>query len=79
MSSGFLSSSDVAGLTQVYGKKICRNGQDEKYSDLLPLMKQLPLDEQAELFIDSDIGSIATNNLCDWMEIESNINVKKEW
>ena len=40
-------------------------------------MKQLNLDEQAKLFIDSDIESITTNDLCEWMDIEGNINIKK--
>ena len=40
-------------------------------------MKQLNLDEQATLFIDSDIASITTNDLCEWMDVESKINVIK--
>ena len=53
--------------------------QDEEVADLLPLMKQLTLDEEAELFMDSDIAFATTNNLGEWMDVESNINVKKEW
>ena len=28
-------------------------------------------------FIDSDIGSVTSNSLCEWIDIGSNINVKK--
>ena len=40
-------------------------------------MKQLTLEEQAGLFIDSDITYTPANDLCEWMDIESNVNVKK--
>ena len=29
------------------------------------------------MFIDSDIASITRNDLCEWMDVESNINGKK--
>ena len=40
------------------------------------LTMQRTLDRQAEMFIDSDIASVTTHNLCEWMDIESDINVK---
>ena len=40
-------------------------------------MKQLTLDEQAKLFIDSDNSFDTTNDFCELMDIQSNINVKK--
>ena len=40
-------------------------------------MKQLTLDEQTKLFIDADIASITTNDLCEWMDVDSNINDEK--
>ena len=77
-SSGLLYVSDVADVRQLYGESIGKSSQDEEFADLLSLMKKLTLDEQEELFIDLDVSSITTNDLCEWMDIESNINVKKE-
>ena len=41
-------------------------------------MKQLALHEQAELLIDSYIERDTIVNLCECMDIESHINVKKD-
>ena len=78
-SCGIVSVSDVADLTQLSGENIGKYVQDEEEAYLCSLMKQLTLDEQAQSFIDSDIASISSNALCEWMDIGSNINVKKEW
>ena len=76
-SPGIVSGSDVAELTQIYGTNIDDSALDKKVADLLSLMKQLTLDGQAELFIDPDIAIVSTNDLCVWVDIENNINVKK--
>ena len=49
-SSRILSASDVADLTQIYGRNIGKCAQDEEVADLLSLMKQRTLDEQADFF-----------------------------
>ena len=54
-----------------------KSAQDEAVADLLSLMRQLTLDEQEKLFIGSDTASFTTNDLCEWMDVESNINVIK--
>ena len=76
-SSTILSASDVSDQTQIYDKNIGNNTQGEAFAEVLSLMKQLTLDEQAKLFIDSDFPSITTNDLCKWIDVESNINVIK--
>ena len=42
--------------------RIGGSAQDEDVSDLLSLLKELSLEEQEKLFIDSDIASITTND-----------------
>ena len=59
--------------------RIGKISQDKEVFDLLTLMTELTVDEQAELFIESDISFITTNDLCERMDIESTINMKKEW
>ena len=77
-SSEILSVSDVADITQLHCENIGKSAQDEELADLLSLMKQRTLDEQAELFIDSEIASITPNDLCEWIDIESIININTE-
>ena len=51
---------DFADLKQLrsFGKNIFKRAKGEEDAHLLSIMKQLTLDEQAELFTDSDIISI---------------------
>ena len=62
-SSDMLCTSDVPDLTHIYGNNIGNSAQDKAVANLLSLMKQRPLDEQAEFFIDSDNTSSSTNSL----------------
>ena len=75
-SSTILRASDFSDQTEIYGKNIGNSAQVKSVVEVLSLMKQLTLDEQAKLFIESDIASITTNDLCEGMNVESNINVK---
>ena len=72
-----LFASDAADYTQIYDKNIRNSSQNEEVADLLSLMEQELLFEQTELSIDLDIAFVTSNNLCEWMDILSNINVIK--
>ena len=76
-SSTILSASDVSDQTKIYGDNLGSSAQDEAVAEVLFLMKQLSLGQQAKCFIDSDIASITRNDFCEWMDVESNINVRK--
>ena len=75
--SGILSPSDVAGLARIDGKTIGSSAQDEEFAALFALTMQLTLAGQGKVLIDSDIASVTTNDLWEWMDIDSDINIRK--
>ena len=64
-SSTILCASDVSNKFNIYGNNIGNSAQDEAVPEVLSLMKQLTLDDQEKLFIDSYIASITANDFCD--------------
>lgn len=73
---GFFQSETLAELAHISGKKKHSNKQEKVVDDILSLMGKLSLEGQAELLRQLDLPKVTALHFGDWMEVETNVNVR---